>query len=154
MIDHSVCLINKRQINSRDELHFRSSIGVVGSASDFEAVNTVLVHSLMSYQHRTSILKLAVLTCPGPMIVPFQLLMRISSPSSNPYEHEPSPIPFSPFSSSSRRRKFLGTARQISYALQLCEEKCCTLGHCDAKIMVFVKGVDSKRESMMPTQAK
>ena len=48
-------------------------------------------------------------TCPGPMIVPFQLDMRISSPSSRPYEHDPSPMPFSPFSSSSSRRKLRGT---------------------------------------------
>jgi hypothetical protein len=47
------------------------------------------------------------------MIVPFQSLIMISSPSSNPYEQLPSPIPFSPFSSSSSRRKFRGTGRQI-----------------------------------------
>ena len=51
-----------------------------------------------------------VRTCPGPMIVPFQLDMRISSLSSRPYEHDPSPMPFSPFSSSSSRRKLRGTA--------------------------------------------
>lgn len=49
------------------------------------------------------------LTCPGPIIVPVQFVIIRSSESSNPYEHDPSPIPFSPLSSSSSRRKFLGT---------------------------------------------
>jgi hypothetical protein len=46
------------------------------------------------------------------MMVPFHLLMFISSPSCNPYEQVPSPIPFSPFSSSSRRRNERGTGRR------------------------------------------
>ena len=49
------------------------------------------------------------LTCPGPIMVPFQFVINTSSPSSSPYEHDPSPSPFSPFSSSSNNLKFLGT---------------------------------------------
>jgi hypothetical protein len=54
-----------------------------------------------------------VRTCPGPIIVPFQSVIMMSSPLSNPYEHEPSPMPFSPFSSSSSKRKFRGTVREL-----------------------------------------
>lgn len=43
------------------------------------------------------------------MMVAFQLDIRVSVPSSRPYEQDPSPSPFSPFSSSSRRRKLRGT---------------------------------------------
>ena len=64
-------------------------------------------------------------------MVPFQFDMRRSSPSERPYEHAstsncqvtawsevdcaivPAPSPFSPFSSSSSRRKFLGTFAPI-----------------------------------------
>lgn len=45
------------------------------------------------------------------MMVPFHLLMFISSPSWSPYEQVPSPMPFSPFSSSSRRRNERGTGQ-------------------------------------------
>jgi hypothetical protein len=55
------------------------------------------------------------------MIVPFQCVMRTSSPSSSPYEHEPSPIPFSPFSSSSSRRKLRGTAQNHARHEKSCE---------------------------------
>jgi hypothetical protein len=44
-------------------------------------------------------------------MVPFQLLIIISSPSSSPYEQDPSPIPFSPFSNSSNNLKLRGTSR-------------------------------------------
>lgn len=43
------------------------------------------------------------------MIVPVQLVMNTSPPSSMPYETVPSPMPFSPFSSSSSKRKLRGT---------------------------------------------
>lgn len=46
---------------------------------------------------------------PGPMIVPVQLLSSASSPSARPYETDPSPRPFSPFSSSSISRNERGT---------------------------------------------
>lgn len=63
-------------------------------------------------------------------MVPFQLVMSRSSPSSKPYEqasimtvstsdielsadHMPAPRPFSPFSSSSSRRKLRGTFAPI-----------------------------------------
>lgn len=57
------------------------------------------------------------------MIVPFQLDIMISSPSSRPYEQEPSPIPFSPFSSSSRSLKLRGTEMisQIGSLSLLCD---------------------------------
>jgi hypothetical protein len=61
-------------------------------------------------------------------MVPFQLVIMISSPSAKPYEHEPSPRPrlalvleeavslkpFSPFSSSSRRRKERGSTAPMA----------------------------------------
>lgn len=66
------------------------------------------------------------------MIVPFHSYIAISSESYtiislcraggkrirkltfNPYEHDPSPIPFSPCSNSERRRKLLGTKTKVS----------------------------------------
>lgn len=42
-------------------------------------------------------------------MVPFHFSIRMSSPSSRPYEQVPSPIPFSPFSSSSSKRNERGT---------------------------------------------
>jgi hypothetical protein len=72
-------------------------------------------------------------TCPGPMIVPFQWVIMISSPSSRPYEHEPSPMPFSPFSSSSSRRKLRGTVEPVIFQSESMKDeiavKTRTLGH-------------------------
>lgn len=48
------------------------------------------------------------------MMVPFHFSIDISSPSCKPYEHVPSPMPFSPFSSSSSRRNERGTVRSQS----------------------------------------
>lgn len=62
-------------------------------------------------------------------MVPFQLLIKTSSPSSNPYEHEPSPMPFSPFSSSSSRRKFLGTVCCFQYEVNALAVKLTFGGH-------------------------
>lgn len=41
-------------------------------------------------------------------MVPFQLVIVISSESERPYEHDSGPSPFSPFSSSSNSLKLLG----------------------------------------------
>lgn len=68
-------------------------------------------------------------TCPGPMIVPFQYIIMISSLSSNPYEQDPSPMPFSPFSSSSRRRKFRGTGISFSQCLRSRHANIITFSH-------------------------
>lgn len=54
----------------------------------------------------------------GPIIVPVQERMKISSASSIPQLTVPSPIPFSPLSSSSRSLKLLGTAaNEHSYVI-------------------------------------
>lgn len=45
----------------------------------------------------------------GPMIIPFQRVNIMSSSSSKPHEMVPSPAPFCPDSSSSRRTKLRGT---------------------------------------------
>jgi len=45
-------------------------------------------------------------------MVPFQRCIDISSPSCKPYEQVPSPIPFSPFSSSSSKRNERGTGKR------------------------------------------
>lgn len=112
-IDLAICLVDKGKIHSRYELDVWVCVWVRIPAGDLEAVYSVLVNSLeikakVDYFADPSDFY-GPHTCPGPIIVPFQLLIMISSPSSRPYEHDPSPIPFSPFSSSSRRRKFLGT---------------------------------------------
>ena len=70
-------------------------------------------------------------------MVPFQFDISKSSPSESPYEHAsagisaadtlvswenndlPAPSPFSPFSSSSSRRKFRGTLAPMSARVQL-----------------------------------
>ena len=121
-INFAVDLTDKREIDARDELDCRRRIWVVLAASDLEAVDAVLVDGLQQERGQHSFHRLEhtrlkqVLTCPGPMIVPFQWLIMISSPSSRPYEQEPSPMPFSPFSSSSSKRKFLGTVQHSQQA--------------------------------------
>lgn len=51
----------------------------------------------------------SIFTLGGPIIMPVQWVRVISSSLSSPQEMVPSPTPFCPCSSSSRRRKFRGT---------------------------------------------
>lgn len=118
-VDFAIYLVDEGKIDARDELNGGWVVGVVLATGDLQAVYAVLVHGLTSggvssatgcdSPDRHMKTQDALLTCPGPIMVPFQWLIMISSESSRPYEHEPSPMPFSPFSSSSSRRKLRGT---------------------------------------------
>ena len=116
-LDRAVGLVDERQVHARHELDGWWLVRVRLSTVDLEAVDAVLVDGLQQERSQPSFHRLEhtrlkqLLTCPGPMIVPFQWLIMISSPSSRPYEQEPSPMPFSPFSSSSSSRKLRGTTR-------------------------------------------
>jgi len=46
VIHFSVDLINERQVHSRYELNFRSSIGITRATGDLEAVDAILVYGL------------------------------------------------------------------------------------------------------------
>lgn len=114
-VNLAIHLVHEWEVYSRQELDIWRGIRVVLATGNLETVDAVLVDGLSDLCGQQSLqgVQSRQLTCPGPMIVPFQLLIIISSPSSSPYEQEPSPMPFSPFSSSSSSLKFLGTVLEM-----------------------------------------
>jgi hypothetical protein len=88
-VNFTVQLIDEREVHARKELDVRSNIRVRWSARNLKTVDAVLMNCLGDCMAISSDFFLKWqrskgLTCPGPMIVPFQLLIMISSPSSRP----------------------------------------------------------------------
>ena len=134
--------IDARQVDLGHKLYGRWHVRIFVSAVYVQAVDAVLVCALVSMVQQPILRTFpfgSELTCGGPSMVPFQFDINKSSPSDRPYEqasadapfswprysgHErgfvPAPSPFSPFSSSSNNRKFLGTFAPMLWTAQLC----------------------------------
>lgn len=93
-VDFAIYLADEGQIDARDELDRRRLVGIVLATGDLEAVDAVLVHGLTSADMSSTTrcdspdqdrkAESVLLTCPGPIMVPFQWLIMISSESSRP----------------------------------------------------------------------
>ncbi len=79
-------------------------------------ITEAMVHITTVIRHDVGIIIRMImnLTLGGPMIVPVHFDMTMSSSSSRPQLILPSPNPFMPSSSSSSKRKFLGTEKKIT----------------------------------------
>jgi hypothetical protein len=100
--------------------------------------------------------RIALLTFGGPMMVPFHLVIVISSPSSKPYEQAPSlSVPFSPFSSSSRSLKLRGTIDISDQTVQI-DNRDITLSHRTLCRESGTKGTTGRRMSSatIPSELK
>lgn len=74
-----------RNTYSRDELDNRGIFGILVAAGNPQRVNPIFMHALAMVGLACVGHSLFVaLTCPGPMIVPFQFDMRMSSLLSRP----------------------------------------------------------------------
>ncbi len=93
-VDFAIYLADEGEVDAGDELDTGRVVGIVLATGDLQAVDAVLVHGLRSAivssatrydsPDRNRKTEDAVLTCPGPIMVPFQWLIMISSESSRP----------------------------------------------------------------------
>lgn len=134
----SVLPVHARQVDLGCELDLWRVIRVVWAAMKRNAVDAVLMNALCTKKSACSRgVWCGILTWGGPRIVPFQSDINRSSPLSRPYEQAsvysqhlsriqlqlsaiPAPRPFSPFSSSSSRRKLRGTLAPMFVGVWSC----------------------------------
>ena len=84
----SVSLVDTWQIDFGNELNGGRVVWITVATVEVDAVNSVLMHALYLLISPASFLSLQrfIRTCGGPSIVPFQLVIIMSSPSARPYE--------------------------------------------------------------------
>ena len=102
----AILLVNWRDVDLGVELHGHGDIRVLGTTNDWDEVNAV-IEFCVGWANNGAV------PVSERLIVSFiDISKACYLPSSSPYEHDESPVPFSPLSSSSNNLKVRGAIQK------------------------------------------